>query len=206
MYGVRRVWAAGVAALALTVGAVGCTGGAETGAGAAKATACTDGTYAWSGVRHWSKLTALGEPVTFAKATETWETDMTVVDAKVYRPEVTGTPAGVRAARVIEALGTHLKVEEPLADPSEEERPGDTHFEWNGGDLEGAYYRWSSLGFVDADFTYTCQGAGPVRGHVHTWETAGGGFLPCADPTGDAVARAAAGELCPAGSRAVEGA
>jgi hypothetical protein len=201
---VRRVWAAGAAALALTAGVAGCSG--DTRATAAKAAACTDGTYTWTGVRHWSKLTALGDPVTFTKATDTWETDMTAVGAEVHRPEVTGTPAGVGAAPVIKALGTHLKVEEPLADPSEEERPGESHFAWDGGDLEGAYYRWSALGFVDADFTYTCGRAAPARGHVHTWETVGGGFLPCADPTEDAVATEAAGKLCPAGSRAAQGA
>ncbi|WP_052424424.1 hypothetical protein [Streptomyces fulvoviolaceus] len=205
---VRRVWAAGAVALALAAGTAGCTGGDSDGGGvkAKRAAACTDGTYTWSGVRHWQKLTALGKPATFANRTDSYETDFKAVDAKVYRPTVTGTPTGVRPARVIKALGTHLKVEEPLADPTEVERPEETAFESHTGDLKGSYYAWEYLGFVDADFAYTCQGADLVRGHVHTWETVGSGFMPCTDPADGTAGRAAAGRLCPPGTRAYEAA
>lgn len=205
---VRRVWATGTVALALAVGTAGCTGGDSDsgGAKAERAVACTDGKYTWSDVRHWQKLTALGEPATFAKKTDSYETDFKAVDATVYRPTVTGTPAGVRPAQVIKVLGTHLKVAEPLADPSEEERPEDTAFGSHTGDLKGSYYTWSYLGFVDADFTYACGDADPVRGHVRTWETVGSGFMPCTDPADGTAGRAAAGQLCPPGTRAYEAA
>ncbi|MDX3708341.1 hypothetical protein PV733_05055 [Streptomyces europaeiscabiei] len=120
-------------------------------------------------------------------------------------------PAGVAPARVIKALGAHLKVEEPLAGPSEEERPEEERpeeavFGRHAGELEGAYYLWNQIGFVDADFGYTCGDAEPVRGHVHTWETVGKGFLSCDTPPEGAAGRAAAEELCPAGSRAAKAA
>lgn len=70
---VRRSCAVGAAALVVAVGATACTGDSGDGAarddGRARAASCTDGEYAWSGVRHRTKLTALGEPVTFAKGT-----------------------------------------------------------------------------------------------------------------------------------------
>jgi hypothetical protein len=180
----------------LTVAAAGCTG--DPGDGVARrddrapGVTCTDGRYTWAGVRHRTELTALGEPVTFPKGTDSYETRLRPVEpGTVHRPTVTGAPRGVSAARVIKALGTHLKTEEPLADPSEEEPPEVTAFGWHAGRLEGPYYLWKQIGFVDARFTYTCGDARPVRGRVHTWETAG---------------RAAARELCPAGSRAAKAA
>ncbi|UUU24721.1 hypothetical protein [Streptomyces sp. DSM 40750] len=203
----RRSWAAGLVALAFAAGATACTGDSGDGGirddGGARAASCTDGTYAWSGVRHRTKLTALGEPVTFAKGTDSYEAPLEPLDADtVHRPAVTGAPDGVAPARVIKALGTHLEVAEPLAGPSEEERPEVSVFGWHAGELEGAYYLWKQIGFVDADFTYTCGEAEPVRGHVHTWETVGKGFLPCATPADGAAGRAAAEKLCPAGSGA----
>ncbi|MEU1552776.1 hypothetical protein ABZ517_08645 [Streptomyces scabiei] len=54
----------------------------------------------------------------------------------VHRPTVTGAPRGVSPARVIKALRTHLKTEEPLADPSEEEPPEVSAFGWHAGRLD----------------------------------------------------------------------
>ncbi|MDX2525938.1 hypothetical protein [Streptomyces europaeiscabiei] len=211
----------GAAALVVAVGATACTGDSGDGAarddGRARAASCTDGEYAWSGVRHRTKLTALGEPVTFAKGTDSYATRLEPLDADtVHRPTVSGVPAGVAPARVIKALGAHLKVEQPLTGPSEEERPEEERpeeerpeeavFGRHAGELEGAYYLWNRIGFVDADFGYTCGDAEPVRGHVHTWETVGKGFLSCDTPPEGAAGRAAAEELCPAGSRAAKAA
>jgi hypothetical protein len=89
------------------------------------------------------------------------------------------------------------------------------YFRMNAGDLKGSYYAWGSVALVEADFTYTCPGGGaePVRGHVVSWETLGGGFLTCGDPMidegpskSDAAARTAARETCPAGSPAAKSA
>ncbi|QFR00116.1 hypothetical protein F9278_32610 [Streptomyces phaeolivaceus] len=167
---------------------------------------CADGAYAWSGVRQRTGLTALGEPVTFAKGTDSYETRLEPLDTEaVHRPTVTGAPRGVAPARVIKALGAHLKAEEPLAGPDEEEVPEETAFGWHAGELEGAYYLWQEIGFVDADFAYTCGDAEPVRGHVRTWEKAGQGFLSCDTPPDGEAGRVAAEKLCPAGSRAAAG-
>ncbi|MER6156160.1 hypothetical protein ABT147_11515 [Streptomyces sp. NPDC001868] len=208
---VRRTCAVGAVALVLGVGTTACTG--DSGDANARtddrvrSAPCTDGAYAWSRVRHRTELTALGEPVTFAKGTDSYETRLEPLEpGTVHRPTVTGAPHGVSPARVIKALGAHLKAEEPLADPSEEEPPEETAFGWHAGRLDGPYYLWKQIGFVDARFTYTCGDADPARGHVHTWETVGTGFLSCDTPPDGAAGRAAAKELCPAGSRAAKAA
>ncbi|MGW3034525.1 hypothetical protein ACWDCB_25340 [Streptomyces sp. NPDC001178] len=202
----RGTWAAGLAGVALVAGLTGCGGGGSSTDNRAKP--CTGGTYAWSGVRRTEKLTALGDPVSFAKRTESYSSHLKPVDHTVYRPTVTGVPAGASAAGVIKALGAHLKVEQPLADPSETERPGhDEYFEVHTGDLKGAYYSWAYIELVDAGFTYTCGSDKPVRGEVRTWATTGSGFMPCAeDPADQATGRTAARETCPHGSRATRNA
>ncbi|MFF7264782.1 hypothetical protein ACFZCL_31510 [Streptomyces sp. NPDC008159] len=202
----HRLRAAGLAALLLTAGASACTSDSDDAAGPdARASVCTDGTYTWSGVRHRTRLTALGEPVTFPAGTDSYETRLKPLDRTVHRVTVTGTPQGTTEAGVIRALGARLKAEEPLAGPSETEGPEETAFGRHTGDLEGAYYLWREIGFVDADFAYRCLGADPVHGHVHTWERVGGGFLPCDTPPDGAAGRTAAERLCPAGSPAVKG-
>ncbi|MFF5363558.1 hypothetical protein ACFY4I_29860 [Streptomyces scabiei] len=205
--GITRAVPAWVALLVL--GAAGCTGdpggGAARGDDRAPAVTCADGTYTWSGVRHRTELTALGEPVTFAKGTHSYETRLQPVEPGTFhRPTVTGVPDGVSPARVINALGAHLKAEEPLAGPSEEEPPEVTAFGWHAGGLQGPYYLWQQIGYVYADFAYTCGKAAPARGHVRTWESVGKGFLPCDTPPDGAAGRAAAKQLCPAGSRAAK--
>lgn len=190
------------------MGVTACTGGSGDRAtgddGRARAaSSCANGEYAWSGARHRTQLTALGEPVTFAKGTDSYETRLEPLDTEtVHRPTVTGAPRGVAPARVIKALGAHLKVAEPLAGPDEEEVPEEIVFGRHAGELEGAYYLWRQIGFVDADFAYTCGDAEPVRGHVRTWETVGQGFLACAVSSDGAAGRVAAETSCPAGSRA----
>lgn len=53
---VRRYCTAGLVAATLATGAAACTGGSDE-RGTDKAAACTNGTYAWSGVRRTEKLT-----------------------------------------------------------------------------------------------------------------------------------------------------
>ncbi|MGW2704461.1 hypothetical protein [Streptomyces sp. NPDC001340] len=201
----RGTGAAGLAAVALLAGLTACTGGGRSSEDEG-AKACSKGTYAWSGVQRAEKLIALADPVSFAKKTESYTAHLKPVGDTVYRPTVTGVPAGASAAGVIKVLGRHLKVEEPLADPSETERPVDDHnFEATTGDLKGAYYSWSWIGLVDADFTYTCGNGEPVKGHVRTWETSGSGFLSCSSgPADQASGRTAARETCPDGSKAAK--
>lgn len=201
----RGTCAAGLAALLFTVGLTACTGGGRSG-GDEGAKACSKGTYAWSGFRRTEKLTALADPVSFTKKTDSYSAHLKPVADTVYRPTVTGVPAGTSAAGVIKALGAHLKVQEPLADPSETERPEDDHyFQADTGDLKGAYYSWGWIGLVDADFTYTCGRGEQARGHVRTWDRTGTGFLSCAtDPSDLATGRIAARETCPDESRATK--
>jgi hypothetical protein len=201
---VRRYRTAGLIAAALVTGLTACTGDSDE-RGTDKATACTNGTYAWSGVRRTQKLTALSDPITFEKRTASYSAKLEPVGDRVYRPSVTGAPRGVGAAAVITALGTHLAVEEPLAGPSEKEAPEEDHyFEVATGDLKGAYYAWGYIKLVEADFTYTCGSGEPVKGRVRTWEGTGSGFLPCSEPFDDIAARLAAQRTCPAGSAAAK--
>ncbi|MCT9011816.1 hypothetical protein [Streptomyces rhizosphaerihabitans] len=210
--------AAGLAAAALFLGAAACAGGTggrdEKGR---KAAACVQGTYAWTGVVREQRLTGLADPITLEKGTDSVSGVIRPLKGVTYKPHVTSTAPGVRAADAIKALGRHLGTEEPLGGPSESAEPEKTptHFDYDVGDLTGSYYAWNSVGLVEADFTYTCRGgaAKPVRGHVVTWETVGGGFLSCGDHVPedpfrktDVAARAAARKLCPAGSRAAQSA
>ncbi|MFD6548803.1 hypothetical protein [Streptomyces sp. NPDC058398] len=210
--------AAGLAAVVLLLGTAACTGGTggrdEKDQGAA---ACAHGTYAWSGVMREQKLTGLADPITLKKRTDSVSGVIKPLRGVSYKPHLTSTGPGVRAADAIKALGRHLGTDEPLADPSESAEPEETptEFSYHLGDLKGSYYVWRAVALVEADFTYSCRGgaAEPVRGHVVTWETTGGGFLSCADRMIDegpsklgAAGRTAARRLCPAGSPAAKSA
>ncbi|MFI7409008.1 hypothetical protein ACIBU0_10110 [Streptomyces sp. NPDC049627] len=195
----RRIWAAGLAAVAMAAGLAACTGGTDD-----RVEACTDGTYAWSGVKRTEKLTELADPIFFEKKTASYSSKLKRVDDTVYRPSVSVAPKGVGAVGVIKALGRHLKVEWPLAGPSEKYGDGvEEHFEAETGDLKGAYYSWGYLKLVDADFTYTCGSGTPIKGHVRTWEGSGSGFLPCSsEPSDITTGHDAALRTCPEGSPA----
>jgi hypothetical protein len=198
---IRRAGTAGLATAVLAVGLMGCTGDSGDDA---QAEACTVGTYAWPTVTRTEKLTALADPIRFEQETDSYSAALKPVDDTVYRPMVTGAPEGVGAARVIKALGAHLKVEVPLAGPSDTVRPEDDHyFEVGTGDLKGDYYSWGEIALVEADFTYICEGKSS-KGHVLTWETVGTGFLPCSSPADGEAGRTAARETCPADSAAVK--
>ncbi|MCI3272872.1 hypothetical protein [Streptomyces cylindrosporus] len=201
----RGSCAAGLVAVVLAAGLTACSGGDKSDDEGAKA--CSKGTYAWSDVRRTQKLTALADPIVFKKKTASYTSHLKPVGDTVYRPKVTGVPTGATAAGVIKQLGAYLKVEEPLADPSEAERPAqDEYFETTEDDLKGAYYSWAYVGLVDADFTYTCGSDEPVKGHVLTWDTTGSGFLSCDIPADQASGRAAARKTCPEGSKAAKAA
>ncbi|MGI5428402.1 hypothetical protein [Streptomyces sp. CA-179760] len=201
---VRLTCTAGLLIGALMAGLTACTGDSG-GAGEDKAEACAGGTYAWSGVRREQRLTALSDPIRFKKKTGTYRSRLEAVGDTVYRPSVTGTPEGAGAAGVIEALGRHLKVEEPLAGPSDTERPEEDHyFESATGDHKGASYAWAAIDLVEADFTYTCGDSEPAKGQVRTWEGTGAGFLPCSMPSDEEAGLLAAERTCPAGSEAAE--
>jgi hypothetical protein len=193
-----------VTAVVLATAGCGAVATDDGRAAAGAATICAHGTYRWSGVRQWQEVTALADPVTLPKGTEHYESNLKPVDDTVYRVVVSHVPKGVRAARVITALGDRLKVDTPLADPSEVMRPEQSQFFSDTGELEGPYYSWGSISLVEADFTYTCGYTAPVRGHVRTWETVGVGFLPCSEPSDEDAGRTAALRLCPAGSPATE--
>ncbi|WP_392963308.1 hypothetical protein [Streptomyces sp. LN245] len=210
---------AGLAAAVLLLGAAACTGG--TGSRDEEkdhtAAACAHGTYAWSGVVRGYKLTGLADPIRLKRKTHSVSGVIKPLRGVGYKPHMTSSGPGVRAADAIKALGRHLGTQEPLAGPSEPAVPEEIpeQFLHTGGDFEGSYYAWNSVDLVEADFTYTCRGGGaePVTGHVVSWKTLGGGFLSCADVTGDdapwkadTAARVAARTLCPAGSPAVRGA
>ncbi|MFE2418462.1 hypothetical protein [Streptomyces hokutonensis] len=179
------------------LGTAGC-GAAATDDGraaAGAATICTHGTYTWSGVRHEERLTGLPDRITYTDGG--YQGTVEPVSDTVYRPTVTHPPKGVAPARVIKALGTHLKTEDPLAGPSETAGHEETDFFDVLVGPRQPYYTWESIGLVEADFTYSCGLNPPVRGHVHTWDTYGGGFIPCSEPPESAAAQAAASKLCP---------
>ncbi|MEV5357160.1 hypothetical protein [Streptomyces sp. NPDC052693] len=199
----RRISGTALATVVLGAGLAACTDGEEE-----RAVPCTDGTYAWSDVRRSEELTELADPIRLEKRTASYSVRLKPVGDTDVRPTVSGTPQGVRAADVIEALGKHLRVEEPLADPGERDVPkeGLGHvFEAATGDLKGAYYSWGYRKGVEADFVYACGSSESARGHVRTWEETGTGFLSCAsDPSELNSGRRAAHESCPAGSEAAK--
>ncbi|MFJ9628479.1 hypothetical protein ACIQPR_01785 [Streptomyces sp. NPDC091280] len=188
------------------LGAAGCgavaTDGGRSAAGAA--TICAHGTYAWSGVRHVERLTGLPDRITYADGG--YQGVIEPVSDTVYRPTVTHPPRGVGPARVIRALRAHLGTEDPLAGPADTAGQGETDFFDEIVGPRQPYYTWESLDLIEADFTYTCGLNPPVRGHVRTWDSYGGGFLPCSEASRSAAGEVAAVRLCPAGSAAARGA
>ncbi len=196
-----RTWVVGATLVALGAGLTGCSGDTPDRAGA-----CADGTYTWSGVTRTEKLIRLADPIVIKKRTASYKARLRSADTLMYRPEASPVPDGTNAGAVILALGRHLKVEEPLADPSDnEDTRYDTYYEAETELTKGTYYAWDALRMVDADFTYTCDGGEPVKGHVRSWDTLGAGLLSCVDePRKDAAAHQAAVRSCPAGSRAAE--
>ncbi|MGP4049446.1 hypothetical protein [Streptomyces sp. 2A115] len=209
--------AVGLVAAALLVPVAGCTGGGDDeDAKAGVGRACARGTYAWSGIEREQKLIALADPITVTKETDPISVHLKPVRGVSYKPHMTSTAAGARAADAIKALGRHLKTEEPLADPSESTVPDE-----RGSYIEapsspkGSYYAWEHVELIEADFTYACPGsdAEPVKGHVLSWERTGSGFLPCGNPMIDegsgksgAAERIAVRETCPADSPAAKSA
>ncbi|WP_405863206.1 hypothetical protein OG407_33215 [Streptomyces sp. NBC_01515] len=192
-----------VAVLGVGSAACGVTAG-ESRLSADAATICAHGTYAWSGLRHVERLTGLPDRITYTDGG--YQGVIEPVSGTVYRPTVTHPPKGVGAARVIKALGTHLKTDNPLAGPSETAGREKTDFFNEIAGPRQQYYAWDSVDLIEADFTYTCGLNQPVHGHVHTWDTYAGGFLPCSEPSEGAPAKVAAVKLCPAESPAVTGA
>ncbi|BBC33218.1 hypothetical protein SGFS_045120 [Streptomyces graminofaciens] len=200
---------AGLATVALAAGLTACTGGSDDGEDkAASMKACTAGTYAWSGIRQWEELAELADPINITKKTAFYEAKLKPVGDNRYRPKVTGAPKGVGTDAVIKALGKHLKTEERLAYPSEPAVPETAHVFENGtGDLKGSYFAWSSVELVEADFTYTCEGSEPVKGHVVSYKSSPTGWWDCSDePAGGEAALKAARLSCPDGSRAARAA
>lgn len=181
-----------------------------------RAVACAHGTYAWSGVERGQKLTELADPIRLRKRTDSVSVHLKPVKGVSYKPHMTSMAAGVRAADAIKALGRYLKTDEPLAGPTESAEPAEvgSYYEQSSSDLEGAYYSWSYVDLVEADFAYTCAGgdAEPVKGHVLSWAAHGSGFLSCGDPLRDgpdeagAAERIAVRETCPPGSAAAKSA
>jgi hypothetical protein len=181
-----------------------------------RAVACTHGTYAWSGIERGQKLTGLADPIRLKKRTDSVSVHVKPVKGVSYKPHMTSTAAGVRAADAIKALGRYLKTDEPLADPTESAEPAaaGSYIEQDSSDLKGAYYGWSYIDLVEADFTYTCAGgdAGPIKGHVLSWAANGSGFLSCGDPLRDgpdkagSAERTAVRETCPPDSAAAKSA
>ncbi|MEV7342658.1 hypothetical protein [Streptomyces sp. NPDC093544] len=205
-----------LATTALLVGAVGCTGAEDDKDGGKEKAEAVSCTYAWSDIEREQKLTGLSDPITLKKKTDSVSAPIASINGVHYKPHMTSTAPGVRAADAIKALGRHLRTAEPLADPSEAAVPDETGagYELHAGNLQGSYYAWTYVGLVEADFTYSCAGDGdvePVKGHVLTWDGVGQGFLSCGDPvedgdlgTPDAAARSAARKLCPADSPAAK--
>ncbi|WP_329335116.1 hypothetical protein OG866_15345 [Streptomyces sp. NBC_00663] len=197
-----RTWMAGAAAVALAAGLTGCGGGTDDKAGG-----CTDGTFAWSGVRHTEKVTHLAEPITIEKRTASYKADLDVIDTVVYHQTISPRPEGASSSDVLASLGTYLKADEPLGGGrgQVDTRIGAGYEEGTG--LEkGSYYAWSYLNLVDADFTYTCGDGEPVKGHVRTWDKTGSDFRSCAEKAPSESGREAAARRCPTGSKAAEAA
>ncbi|MFF2845588.1 hypothetical protein ACFVT5_04575 [Streptomyces sp. NPDC058001] len=201
-------------AVAVLVGAVGCTSGdgdakAEGASPSTKTLTCDASGFAWSGTRREIRLTGTSDLLHYSGK---GELVAVVKDGdQHYAPNVSGTSARLSAAQVIKALGTHLKTAQPLAGPGEM-AVTDTQnaFHDDTGQRRGAYYAWNSVTVVTADFTHPCAVG---NGHVVTWETTGTGLLSCAnrvtwtagDEKDQATARViheAAVKVCPEGSGA----
>ncbi|MBE8472375.1 hypothetical protein [Streptomyces justiciae] len=199
MYMRRRMWGAGAALVALAAGLTACAD-SDTRAGS-----CTDGKYTWSGIERTQKVTKLAGPITIARPTASYKAQLEVIDTVVYNRTVSPVPPGAGASGVLAALDEHLDVDESKvgARGVVDTRHGDSYVE--GTALhKGAYYAWSYVDLVDADFTYTCEDVEPVKGHVRTWDEIGSDIRPCAEAAPSESGREAAALRCPTGSKAAQ--
>ncbi|MFJ6565981.1 hypothetical protein ACIQNU_01040 [Streptomyces sp. NPDC091292] len=201
-------------AVAVWAGATGCTiGGEDAVAGSGdpsrEAIRCDASGFTWGEPKREVELTGVSDLIQYSGKGEM--TADVRGGERHYTPNVSGTSARLSAAQVIKALGAHLKTDEPLAAPGDVANPDTmTEFHSSGGHPRGAYYSWSSVSLVSADFTHPCASG---KGRVVTWEGTGTGLLSCADritwTTGDEEDRAgarviheAAVKVCPKGSAA----
>ncbi|MEU6378209.1 hypothetical protein [Streptomyces sp. NPDC046909] len=197
-----RTWVVGAALVALAAGLTACSGDSD-----ARAGACADGTFSWSGVQRTQKVLKLADPITIARTTASYNAKLQVVDTVVYHQTVSPVPPGAGSTGVLDSLAGHLGVDESLGGSRGrvDSRYEGTYVEGTG--LEkGAYYAWSYIDLVDADFTYTCEDGEPVKGHVRSWDEIGSDLRSCAEPAPSESGREAAARSCPTGSRAAKAA
>ncbi|WP_405731685.1 hypothetical protein OG885_16390 [Streptomyces sp. NBC_00028] len=195
-----RTWVVGAALVALGAGLTGCSGDSD-----ARAGACADGTYAWSGVRHTEKVTYLAEPITIEKPTASYKAQLNVIDTVVYHQTISPRPKGASSSDVLASLGTYLKLDGPAGGSSGRINTSiGAGYEEGTGLEKGSYYAWGYVNLVDADFTYTCGDGEPAKGHVRSWDKTGSDFRSCAEAAPSDSGREAAARRCPTGSRAAQ--
>jgi hypothetical protein len=199
--GMKRGLTTALAALAITVGAVGCTSGGEDDKpadGSAKSNAqvkraseetCDDGTYTWFNVSQRSALTHMerGKHVEKGQKIDTEE----VEEVARYTRSVRTDGADLPPKAVIRALAEHLKLSDHLVGDGRDSGASTTKYDPSVASGErkveasGRYVPAREVDLVEADFRYSCEGAGfenaAVSGHVVTWHVPTLFFVACGE-------------------------
>ncbi|MFJ4277740.1 hypothetical protein [Streptomyces massasporeus] len=207
---VGRVCGAGLVVGVLVAGLGACTGG-ESGAGQGRktgkpvATACADGTFAWSHLTARDRLTGVSAPERLGKGGGRLQNPM----RRVYTPS-----ASVRAdgpapspAEILFSLGK--KAGEIDSDARTLAEAGET---WPFTDVRqpapeldtdritpraaGAYFQYAGVKEVAADFRYRCPDGRTVSGHARNWTVDFAVLTDCAVRPDSPVAREAARRSC----------
>jgi hypothetical protein len=220
----RRTWAAGVVAVVLGAGLVGCTEGGggdggspdRSGTATAGARACADGTFTWSGVTRRDRLTGVSEVQRTGDGGGTLENRL----ERVYMPGPSVEAAGpaVSAAEVLYSLGRkvgeidsdaptlakdHSGTTYSFADPKATAPALDSGF--SRVDEAGLFVTYSGVREVAGDFRYSCPGGRPTTGHARNDTGHLNGILSCDETVGkNALALQAARRSCAAGSAATK--
>ncbi|OMI39950.1 hypothetical protein [Streptomyces sparsogenes] len=169
-----------IAALAIAVGATGCTSGGEDGAPRsgtqrlATAKACADGTYTWLNVSRRMALTDLTAGTHYDKGDKI--NTKGVKEVARYTRSVSTRGAALPEKRLIRDLARHLKTGlygdgTTMADdlPRTTEYDKQTVSAEQTAEASGRYVTGRAADLVEADYRYVCGGRTVSSGHVVTW-------------------------------------
>ncbi|MFF7732950.1 hypothetical protein [Streptomyces sp. NPDC007984] len=211
---VGRACTAGLVIGVLVTGLTACTGdagGDENGkgrkSGKAEATACADGTFAWSHVTKRDRLTGVSDPERLGEGGGSLQNRM----RRVYtpRPSVRADGPVPSPAEILFSFGKKTGEIDSEA-RTLAEAGGDT---WAFTDVRlpapdlddgrvtphaaGEFVQYAGVREVSADFRYTCPDGRTASGHARNWTVDISGLTDCDERPDSALAREVARHACP---------
>ncbi|WP_143145072.1 hypothetical protein [Streptomyces humi] len=214
----RRIRVAGPAAVALAAVLTACTGGGDGGGDGgrdARAGACTDGTFTWSGVTQTDRLTGVSASERLGAGGGVLKNPL----RRVYTPRVSVRAEGpaISPAEVLFSLGKRIGEIDSTAATLAADDSGttyaftDAHAEapsldagFTGLDGAGDFVAYAGVREVTGTFRHSCPDGASSTGRARSWKVDLNGVLDCDDAVDEALARQAARLSCEAGAAAAK--